>query len=535
MMKKLLGIVVLGLLLSSPAYAGKWKVTAKNYYTGETATVYNKSLRHEAEKAAISKCKINTFKEELRDGCLLFEILGGTAWDTLKGTEVEINVWDKEVKKFEKELKKIADIKKTKEDKKKAEEDKKKAEEDKKKAEEVRKKEEKKAKAKKHDESIDYEKTFQLVDLNLQDKEGNAIVVVFKVKSILKKTNRGKLILNNREAIKNYWPQTKSTRTRYDIWIEKINDRGNFKLSNKELWDPFATLEIYFSDMSAKIITGNDVLDLKIIGPDKPIYKEETTIVKKPEETKPEEKAKKKSKSSEIDPSLIAIGSGTGFYINNKGYALTNNHVVEICKQVTTIVEGNEILFNVVGTDEILDIGLIKTKHKVPAYLNIETEGAKLGEDVIALGYPLAGQLSDSVKITKGIVSSLSGIGNNTAQIQIDAALQPGNSGGPIINKSGDVVGIASAGLNKLLMAKEAKYIPENVNFAVAAPSISNFLKAKKTKFSTASFFSKEYSTHELAEIGEKATIQLFCLNTRAAYAKLKRSKKYTDVLLNLD
>ena len=84
-------------------------------------------------------------------------------------------------------------------------------------------------------------------------------------------------------------------------------------------------------------------------------------------------------------------------------------------------------------------------------------------------------------------------------------------------------------------MAKEEKYIPENVNFAVAAPSITNFLKAKKTKFSTASFFSKEYSTYELAEIGQKATVQLFCLNTRAAYAKLKKSKKYTDVLLNLD
>ena len=71
---------------------------------------------------------------------------------------------------------------------------------------------------------------------------------------------------------------------------------------------------------------------------------------------KPKDQAKKKPQSSEIDPNLIAIGSGTGFYINNKGYALTNNHVVEICKQVTTIVEGKEILFNVVGTDQILDI-----------------------------------------------------------------------------------------------------------------------------------------------------------------------------------
>ena len=250
---------------------------------------------------------------------------------------------------------------------------------------------------------------------------------------------------------------------------------------------------------------------------------------------KPKDQDKKESQSSEINPNLIAIGSGTGFYINNKGYALTNNHVVEICEQVITIIEGKKILFNIVATDQVTDIGLIKSNYKVSGYLNIETDGAKLGEDVIAVGYPLAGRLSDSVKITKGIVSALSGIGNNSAQIQIDAALQPGNSGGPILNKSGDVVGIASAGLNKLLMAKEAKYIPENVNFAVATPSIATFLKTKKIKYSTGSFFSKEYSTHELAEIGQKSTIQLFCLNTRAAYAKLKRSKKYTDVLLDLN
>ena len=85
-MRKVILVLLVGLLLSSNAYAGKWKVTAKNYYTEATATVYNKPSRHEAEKAAISKCKMNTFKEELKDVCLLLEILGDTAWYTLKGT-----------------------------------------------------------------------------------------------------------------------------------------------------------------------------------------------------------------------------------------------------------------------------------------------------------------------------------------------------------------------------------------------------------------------------------------------------------------
>ncbi len=243
----------------------------------------------------------------------------------------------------------------------------------------------------------------------------------------------------------------------------------------------------------------------------------------------------KNVQSKDIDSSLITIGSGSGFYINNKGYALTNNHVVDICKQMVTVVDGKEILLRVLNTDKINDVAVLKTNYKSKSYIKINEDGAKLGENVIAVGYPLAGRLSDSVKITRGIVSSLSGLANNIGQIQIDAALQPGNSGGPVLNENGELVGIASAGLNKLLMAKEAKYIPENVNFAVASPIVVNILKSKKIKYTTPSIFGGSFSNTELAELGDSSTIQLFCRNTRTAYNKLKRSKKYSTVLLDLD
>jgi hypothetical protein len=261
----------------------------------------------------------------------------------------------------------------------------------------------------------------------------------------------------------------------------------------------------------------------------------------KPKKEKPEKVVKKEppkkqiTKVPEIDGSLLTIGSGSGFYINNQGYALTNNHVVDICKQMVGIVNGKEILFRVITTDKTNDVAVIKTNQRSFNFIKINNDGAKLGENIIAVGYPLSGRLSDSVKITRGIVSALSGPNNNSGQIQIDAALQPGNSGGPVINEKGELVGIASAGLNKLLMAKEARYIPENVNFAVSSSIVTNILKNKKINYSTPSFFNSSYSNTELAKMGNKVTLQLFCRNTRVAYNKLKRSKQYTHILLDLD
>ena len=211
---------------------------------------------------------------------------------------------------------------------------------------------------------------------------------------------------------------------------------------------------------------------------------------------------------------------------------MSNEHVVGVCKKVKAYEAGKEIYLDILATDSVNDIGLVKGKFQNIKYLSIKTDGAELGEDIIAFGYPLSQTLSDSVKLTKGIVSSLTGLGNNISQIQIDAAIQPGNSGGPVVNMNGQVVGIASAGLSKLYMAKEANYIPENVNFAVSSQTLTAFLKAHKIKITSGP--TRIYSTKELAKIGEPATIQLFCMNTKAEYAKLKEADKHSDVLLDL-
>ena len=93
----------------------------------------------------------------------------------------------------------------------------------------------------------------------------------------------------------------------------------------------------------------------------------------------------------------------------------------------------------------------------------------------------------------------------------------------------GQVVGVASSGLNKLYMLEQSEYIPENVNFAVAAPTLSNFLKANGVKVDTKKF--EVNNTKELARIGRPATLQLFCMNTKAVFEELKKTKKHSDVL----
>tara|TARA_B100001057_G_scaffold318240_1_gene318502 strand:- start:305 stop:1873 length:1569 start_codon:yes stop_codon:yes gene_type:complete len=329
-------------------------------------------------------------------------------------------------------------------------------------------------------------------------------------------------------------------------WVQRYNllevaiERGSFYggLYNLELLGQINLRGLYtsFDNKEKSNVTGQ-AIKIKSWLP----IKDKTIVAKKPETNKPEKNIKSKKPKEkiittpDIDSSLITIGSGSGFYINNKGYALTNNHVIDICKQSIAVIDGKETLFRVIATDKTNDVAVLKTDYKSRNFIKINEDGAKLGENVIAVGYPLAGRLSDSVKITRGVVSSLSGLDNNIGQIQIDAALQPGNSGGPVLNENGELVGIASAGLNKLLMAKEAKYIPENVNFAVASPIVVNILKSKKVKYTKPGMFSGSYSNTELAELGDSSTIQLFCRNTRAEYARLKKSKKYSQILLDID
>jgi serine protease Do len=139
--------------------------------------------------------------------------------------------------------------------------------------------------------------------------------------------------------------------------------------------------------------------------------------------------------------------SGSGFFITNKGYILTNNHVVEGTKEVSIVLsDGSEQKATIVGTDPYSDIAILKTDGKVPAVAALgNSDVLNPGESVIAIGSPL-GNFKNTV--TVGVVSATgrsidTGNGYQIEDlIQTDAAINHGNSGGPLVNLAGEVIGI---------------------------------------------------------------------------------------------
>ncbi len=194
--------------------------------------------------------------------------------------------------------------------------------------------------------------------------------------------------------------------------------------------------------------------------------------------------------------------SGTAFFVSNKGHLITNNHVVEGCSVSKITYQNKDYETKLLATDKTLDLALLKSDLKNKSYLNFSKDEVQKMQQIYVGGYPLGKGLSDDLKISSGIVSSIKGFKDNSNEIQIDAAINPGNSGGPIINEDGELVAIAVSGL--------AKDQTEGINFGIKASAAERFLKSNDLKPSK-SFFSSSKKNDELLEILEEATVYTYC------------------------
>ena len=171
-----------------------------------------------------------------------------------------------------------------------------------------------------------------------------------------------------------------------------------------------------------------------------------------------------------------------------------------------------------------------KIKYDSKDFLLIDNEGPILGEDVVVLGFPFIGILSTDIKVTKGIVSGLSGPGNNSSLVQIDAAVQPGNSGGPLLNSNGNIIGVIVSRADAEFFLKETGILPENINFGIKSNVVYQFIKLHGIKQNQTIKRNNQMSTKELAKIGSLSTLHLQCLNTEANYQKLLSSKRVSNI-----
>ena len=171
-------------------------------------------------------------------------------------------------------------------------------------------------------------------------------------------------------------------------------------------------------------------------------------VVEKPKKEKKKEPKKKKPKKQTPDPDdnkIVAASSGTGFYVSNTGHIISNHHVVEGCNTVKLTFKGKEVSADVLAVDKMNDLAILKADLTPSKVYSVAAEDASLLEDIIIAGYPLGKKVSAAIKTSKGSITALAGYGDNYSEFQTDAALNQGNSGGPIMDQKGNVEGVAVA------------------------------------------------------------------------------------------
>lgn len=161
------------------------------------------------------------------------------------------------------------------------------------------------------------------------------------------------------------------------------------------------------------------------------------------------------------------LSTGTGFFISNDGYVLTNSHVIEGASNISIYLNGKSVSATLIDHDSSNDIALLKVNESVNA-LPIELKKrTKQGEEIAVLGYPNIGLQGNEQKATFGYINANSGVQGDTRYFQIDSPIQPGNSGSPMVNDQGVVIGIASASLNQTAAINSTGTLAQNVNYAV--------------------------------------------------------------------
>ena len=229
--------------------------------------------------------------------------------------------------------------------------------------------------------------------------------------------------------------------------------------------------------------------------------------------------------AAEVPAKPETTGSGSGIVVSRTGEILTSQHAVERCAAGATITFGDISRHAVVqaqDTENDLALLVVDSEESCawwsptcsavfdkPASFS-ELPRASLGAEVAVAGYPLKGLLAPTLNVTRGNVSSLTGLGNEAKWLQISAPVQHGNSGGPVLDNAGNVIGVVTAKLNAVRTAQETGDVPQNVNFALKGAIVRSFLEIHGIEYSRQP--SDEALTPEgLATLAHGFTVAVTC------------------------
>lgn len=207
-------------------------------------------------------------------------------------------------------------------------------------------------------------------------------------------------------------------------------------------------------------------------------------------------------------PAQRRVSSGSGFYVTVDGHLVTNHHVIDGCKR---IARGDGAALVLLASDPNNDLALLHGTPVADAALLRAAPDARQGEDVLTYGFPLQGMLSSSGQLGAGMVSALAGLRDNPGQLQIDVPVQPGSSGGPLLDRRGQVVGVVVAKLNALRVAQMTGDIPQNINFAIKLAPLKALLDAHGVRYATGRADARTLSNLEVADTARAFTTPVFC------------------------
>ena len=194
----------------------------------------------------------------------------------------------------------------------------------------------------------------------------------------------------------------------------------------------------------------------------------------KPRQTGEADTPDSRSATKRSDP----FASGTGFFITDDGFLMTNAHVVKGGTKLRLVTDAGIIAAKVVKVDSANDLALLKAEGRFAPLPVAASRTVRLGITVATVGFPNIGLQGFAPKLAKGEIAALSGAQDDARYFQISVPIQPGNSGGALVDERGNVVGIVSAKLSAKAALDTSGALPENVNYAVKSSFLLGFLES---------------------------------------------------------